>query len=115
MSEINPGDLLKKKCRPCEAGGLPLSAPDVERMAGGLSGWEIEENKKIRKEFRFKNFIEAMAFVNKLAAIAESEQHHPALFISYNKVKVTLTTHAVGGLSENDFIMAAKIDSVLLR
>ena len=61
-------------------------------------------------EFRFKNFVEAMSFVNKVAALAEGEQHHPSIFISYDKVRVTLSTHAAGGLSENDFIVAAKLD-----
>ena len=75
--------------------------------------WEVAEGKKIFRRFSFKNFKEAMAFVNKVADIAESEGHHPDIFVSYNKVKITLFTHAIGGLSENDFILAAKIEKLI--
>jgi 4a-hydroxytetrahydrobiopterin dehydratase len=87
-----------------------MGPQDVAEYLKALGGWQAEENKKIKKEFVFKDFVSAIAFVNRVAAVAEGEGHHPALFISYNKVKVTLSTHAIGGLSENDFILAAKID-----
>lgn len=112
IPKICPVDLAKKKCKPCEGGMPPLKADEAVRYLKSVSGWDIEENKKIKKEFRFKDFLTAMAFVNRVAALAEAEQHHPAIFIVYNKVKVTLSTHAVSGLSENDFIMASKIDVV---
>lgn len=72
--------------------------------------WKVVDGKKIHREFRFKNFVEALAFANNVGAIAEEEGHHPDLFVSYGKVGVELWTHAIGGLSENDFILAAKID-----
>lgn len=75
-------------------------------------GWELKED-KIERKFEFKDFKEAMAFVNKVADIAESEGHHPDIEIKYNKVEIELSTHAIDGLSENDFIVAAKIDRVL--
>lgn len=81
--------------------------------ASALQDWELEEAVKIKKEFKFKDFKESMSFVNKVAELAESEGHHPNIFIAYNKVKITLSTRAVKGLSENDFIMAAKIDAVI--
>lgn len=77
----------------------------------GASGWKLE-GKQIEKEYKFKNFIEAMKFVNRLAEVAEHEQHHPDVFIHYNKVKVMSWTHVANGLTENDFILAAKIDAI---
>jgi pterin-4a-carbinolamine dehydratase len=95
---------------------MPPLAPDVVvQYLARVSGWEAEEAQKIRKEYKFKDFKSAMVFVNKVAGLAEEEGHHPAIFISYNKVRITLTTHAVAGLSENDFNMAAKIDGLLTR
>ncbi len=90
-----------------------MGPQDVAEYLKVLSGWQVEENKKIKKEFVFKDFPSAIAFVNRVAAVAEAEGHHPALFISYNKVRVTLSTHAIGGLSENDFIIAAKTDELV--
>lgn len=75
--------------------------------------WEILENKKIKQQFQFKNFKEAMHFVNQVAEIAETEQHHPDIYIFYNKVIIELWTHFIDGLTENDFIMAAKIESII--
>lgn len=89
-----------------------MTAEEAGRYLSGRAGWQLEEDKKIKKEFRFKDFSGSMDFVNKVAKLAEEEGHHPALFINYNKVRITLTTHSIGGLSENDFIMAAKIDAL---
>lgn len=72
--------------------------------------WQVEDGKKIEKKFKFKDFKEAMSFVNKVAELAETEGHHPDIEISYNKVQIELTTHAIGGLSTNDFIVASKIE-----
>lgn len=74
--------------------------------------WKVEDEKKIEKKFKFKDFKEAMSFVNKVADLAEEQGHHPDIEISYNKVKIELTTHAIGGLSTNDFVMAAKIETI---
>src|SRR3989344_3540950 len=98
-------NLANKKCIPCEGGVQPLSADEIKPYLAELLGWQVVETKKIRKDFEFKNFIEAMQFVNKVADIAETEKHHPDIAIFYNKVSLELWTHAIGGLSENDFIL----------
>ena len=105
-------ELAAKKCIPCEAGTPPLSPDEVRKYLPEAEGWEVLEDKKIQKKFRFKNFVESMAFVNKIAQIAEEEGHHPDIHIIYSRVTIELMTHAIGGLSENDFIMAAKIDKL---
>lgn len=115
---MEPKDnLSSKRCVPCEAGGQPLSAGEVKKYSAEVPKWsvvaEAEIPQHLHREFLFKNFKEAMVFVNKVAEIAEQEGHHPDIFIFYNKVSLNLWTHAVGGLSPNDFILAAKIDAVL--
>ena len=105
-------DLLKKKCVPCEGGVKPLSRAEAQEYMNQVSGWILnKEGQKISKEFKFKDFIGAINFVNNVAELAESEGHHPDIHIHYNKVLLELSTHAIGGLSENDFIVAAKIDA----
>ena len=88
-----------------------MSEKEVKAMLEEVKGWEWKGN-KIRKVYKFKDFSESMKFVNKVADLAEEEGHHPDILISWNKVTLTLTTHAIGGLSENDFILAAKIDRI---
>lgn len=106
-------DFRNKNCVPCEGGVPPLSSDDAREYLTSLSGWELDsESKKISKKFSFKDFVQAMVFVNMVAVIAEAEGHHPDIAVSYNKVTCELTTHAIGGLSENDFIVAAKIDAI---
>ena len=106
-------DLTSKKCVPCEIGIPPLTEAEFEPMLKSLKlEWEVIDRKKIKHEFKFKDFKEAMIFVNKIADIAESEGHHPDIYIYYNKVVIELMTHASSGLSENDFIMAAKIEQL---
>lgn len=105
-------NLQEKHCIPCEVGGKPLTHQEIQTLLSQInSEWNVLDDKKIAREFSFKNFKEAMVFVNTIADIAEAEQHHPDMHIFYNKVNVELWTHAVGGLSENDFIVAAKIDA----
>lgn len=105
--------LSDKRCVACEGGTPPLAAEEARTYLTELDpAWELEE-KEIERKFKFKDFKEAMAFVNRVADLAESEGHHPEIGISYSKVKIELTTHAIGGLSENDFILAAKIDKLL--
>ncbi|MFZ3011766.1 MAG: 4a-hydroxytetrahydrobiopterin dehydratase [Minisyncoccia bacterium] len=105
-------DLSNKKCIPCEAGGVdPFSEAQAEEYLKEVSGWVLDEKaQKIWKEFKFQDFLEAIKFVNLVAGIAEGEGHHPDIHIYYNKVTLELSTHAIGGLSLNDFILAAKID-----
>ena len=107
-------DLTKKHCVPCEGGTLPLTGDILAEYAKNAPGWKVVDGKKIFRELKFKDFKSAMAFVNKAADIAEEEQHHPDIYIFYNLVRFELWTHAIGGLSENDFILATKIDSLLI-
>lgn len=108
-------DLTKKHCVPCEGGDPPLTQAQEDEFIKRVRSWFLirDGEHKLRKVFTFKDFKEAMAFVNKIADVAEEEQHHPDIYIFYNKVKIELFTHAVGGLSENDFIIAAKIDKIV--
>jgi len=106
-------DLTTKKCTPCEGGTPPLNGEKVGEYLKQIPEWTLAEGKKkISRTFKFKNFKEAMAFLNKVALIAEEEGHHPDIHLSYNKLTLELWTHAIKGLSENDFIVAAKIDSL---
>ncbi len=106
-------DLLNKKCVPCEGGTKPLDQETVAKYLTLLNNkWVVLDNKKISHEFIFENFIKAIEFINKVAGIAENEGHHPDIHIHYNKIMIELWTHAIGGLSENDFIVAAKIEKI---
>lgn len=101
---------LKKKCVPCEGGVPALDPEQVAKCVKLLTGWSLERM-RIKKNYKFKDFVAAMVFVNKVAELAENEGHHPDISIHYNQVEITIWTHAVGGLTENDFILAAKIDA----
>ncbi len=104
-------DFTTKRCAPCEAGAPKKTSAEVDEALRSLAGWDACEGKtQIHKQFRFKDFLEAMRFVNALARLAEAEGHHPDFSVHWNTVDVTLWTHATGGLSENDFIVAAKLD-----
>lgn len=106
-------DLTKRRCTPCEGGTPKLEGEELERYAAMLPSWSVVEGSRIEKEYRFPDFVQALAFVNRLGEAAEAEGHHPDVFLAWGKVKVTLWTHAIGGLSENDFILAAKADAAL--
>ena len=103
-------DLTEKHCVPCEGGTLPLPPEAVAEFMGKLVGRKNVDNLQLFKEIKFKDFKEAMVFINHVAVIAEAEQHHPDIYIFYETVRLELSTHAIHGLSENDFILAAKID-----
>ena len=105
-------DLTQKHCVPCEGGTLPFPPNAVAEYAARVPAWTVQDDKKIVREFSFADFTQAMAFVNRVAEIANAEQHHPDIYIFYDKVKLELSTHAIGGLSENDFIVAAKVDAL---
>ncbi len=105
-------DLALKKCIPCEGGTRPLDDAAAKNYLAQLPGWE-KVNQEIFKVFIFKNYYETMAFVNAVAFIANREDHHPDLEVSYKTCKVSYTTHAIKGLSENDFICAAKVNDLL--
>lgn len=105
-------DLKEKKCVPCEGGVEPFGKDKIEKYKSRVSeDWNVIDDRKIKKDYKFKDFMEGMNFAQKVAAIAEEEQHHPDMCVHYGSVDVQFTTHAIGGLSENDFIMAAKIDN----
>ena len=111
---MNEEELAKQKCVPCEGGTAPLSEGDAKAFLSRMPSWNLNsDSKKISKQFVFKDFAEALAFANKIGAIAEEEGHHPDLAVSWGKVGVELSTHAIGGLSQNDFILGAKIDKLL--
>ncbi len=105
-------DLAVKHCKPCEGGTPALSAAPLAERLKQVQGWELVEWKKIIKTFKFPNFRKALEFTVRVGELAESENHHPDIFLSWGKVKIELSTHAVKGLSENDFILAARIDEL---
>jgi 4a-hydroxytetrahydrobiopterin dehydratase len=104
-------ELARKKCKPCEGGVAPLTPEQVRPMLKGLPGWGLD-GKSIAKTYEFKNYYETMAFVNAAAWVSHREDHHPDMLVGYNKCRVTYITHAIDGLSENDFICAAKLDAL---
>lgn len=109
----NPAcDLAKNSCKPCEGGVLPLEQQEIERLLNGLDGW-TQMGKQLVKTWRFRNYHETMAFVNATAWISHRENHHPDLDVGYDTCRVGYSTHAIGGLSENDFICAAKVDALM--
>ena len=106
--------LASKSCVPCRGGIDPLSEPAARRLLEGTPGWTLEgDGKRLRRSFEFRDFLEAMKFVNRVADVAEREGHHPDIAIHWNKVDLVLWTHKIGGLHENDFILAAKIQRLL--
>ena len=105
--------LIEKRCLPCEGGTPPLAKPQIDVLSSEVPLWSLRDGHLFRS-FKFRNFKEAMVFVNSLANLAEEEGHHPDICIHYNRVDVELWTHAIKGLSENDFIMAAKADNLII-
>jgi len=103
---------LPVKCKPCEGGVSALPKEKVDRLLAQYRGWQLIGDKKLVKELKFKDFVEAKYFLDQICVIAEEQGHHPNLTLIYNKLKITLTTHAAGGLTENDFIMAKIIDGL---
>ncbi len=109
-------DLIKKKCVPCEGGVIPFDISEIHKYQKKVDGWLLKQDEKeiffLEKEFKFKNFLESQSFVNKVGNISESEGHHPDIIFGWGYSKIKITTHAIKGLSENDFILAAKIDQI---
>ncbi len=107
-------EFLKKRCVPCEGNTPPLGEKDIRNYLPEVSGWTVrDDNKEIWQEWEFKDFRRAMRFVSAVAMLAEFEGHHPDIHVRYNRVRLELSTHAIKGLSINDFILAAKIDEIL--
>ncbi|MDC0517728.1 4a-hydroxytetrahydrobiopterin dehydratase [Candidatus Pelagibacter sp.] len=107
-------DLLNKKCIPCEGGVVPFDISEIHKYQKKVDGWDIIKDKKniyfLEKNFIFKNFFESQIFVEKVGIISEEERHHPDISFGWGYAKIRITTHAIEGLSENDFILATKID-----
>jgi 4a-hydroxytetrahydrobiopterin dehydratase len=110
MSKVSE-ELVRKKCKPCEGGETPMTQTQIGHMLKGLSGWDYKDG-MIQKTFKFKTYYETMAFVNAAAWISHREDHHPDIAVGYSKATVAYMTHAIKGISENDFICAAKLDAL---
>ena len=111
---VTAADLIKKRCVTCEGGAAPLTTEQVQELLPSVSEWKLSpDRKRIRREWRVRDFMTALDFFQRIAQIAEAEDHHPDLHLTdYRKVAIEIWTHAVGGLTENDFILAAKIDQL---
>jgi 4a-hydroxytetrahydrobiopterin dehydratase len=109
-------DLLDKKCVPCEGGTFPFDISEIHKYQKKVDGWSVNQNERqiyfLEKKFIFKNFIKSQNFIIKVGEISEQENHHPDISFGWGYAKILITTHAIEGLSENDFILAAKIDQV---
>lgn len=105
--------LAKQDCIPCKKGSPPLKGADLENLRKQLGGgWLVVDDHHLEKEFKFKDFKQALDFTNEVGRIAEEQDHHPDILLSWGKARVTLWTHSVGGLSPNDFILAAKVEQL---
>ena len=110
-------DLFEKKCLPCEGGVMPFDISEIHKYQKKVDGWEIIEDEKkiffLLKKFKFENFIKSQNFINEVGKISEEEGHHPDILFGWGYAEIKITTHAINGLSENDFILAAKIDKIV--
>ena len=106
-----PAPLRERKCKPCEGGTEPLPESAARALLADVRGWELVEGKALRKTVKCKDFLDAVGLIQRIAPIAEAEGHHPDLHLTgYKRLTIELSTHSIGGLSENDFILAAKLD-----
>jgi len=106
-------ELSEKTCVPCRGSVPPLTREEISPLAAAVNNWTVIENHHIEKHFEFSDFKEALAFVNRVGTLAEDQGHHPDLSLAWGKVGVSIWTHKINGLTESDFILAAKIDSLL--
>ena len=110
-------DLKNKKCVPCEGYAIPFDISEIHKYQKKVDGWDVLKDKKkiffLRKKFIFKNFLKSQNFINKVGEISENEGHHPDILFGWGYAEIKITTHAIEGLSENDFILAAKIDQLI--
>lgn len=103
-------DLASRQCVPCRGGVPPLSAEEITKLRSQLDGWDVVNEHHLRKEFKFSDFKETQAFVNQVGEVAEAQWHHPDICYGWGRAEVTIWTHKIDGLTESDFILAAKID-----
>ena len=110
-------DLLNKKCIPCEGGVLPFDISEIHKYQKKVDGWDVIKNDNkifyLNKKFKFNNFLESQNFINKVGDIAENEGHHPDIWFGWGYAKIKIFTHAINGLHESDFVLAAKIDKII--
>ncbi len=105
-------ELAKKQCVPCHGGVPALHGAELKSLLAQLQGWQSVKEHHLHKDYSFPDFMTALAFVNRIGALAESEGHHPDIFLSWGKVGIDIWTHKINGLTESDFILAAKIDEL---
>lgn len=105
-------ELSSKQCVPCRGGVPPLTAEEIQPLLAQLNGWEVVSQHHLKKNYAFSNFAEALKFVNRVGELAEEQGHHPDICFGWGKVEVTIWTHKIDGLTESDFILAAKIDQL---
>jgi 4a-hydroxytetrahydrobiopterin dehydratase len=108
-----PSELARKTCIPCRGGVPPLSDHETEELLKQVNSWAVMENHHLVREFTFPDFVQALAAVNRVGALAEEQGHHPNLYLTWGHVRVEIWTHKIDGLTESDFILAAKIDEVV--
>jgi 4a-hydroxytetrahydrobiopterin dehydratase len=115
MAPEQVSDLAKQKCVPCAGGVPPLSAAESDKLLArlGPNGWRVVDGHHLEKEYTFRDFASALAFVDRVGATAEREGHHPDLYLAWGKVRITIWTHKIDGLTESDFVLAAKCDEAL--
>ncbi len=106
-------DLADRACVPCKGGIPPLTPEEIEPLLERVEGWNALDGHHLSKMYRFRNFVDALAFVNRVGDVAEEQFHHPDLYLSWGKVRVDIWTHKIDGLTESDFVFAAKCDRVL--
>jgi len=106
-------ELASKTCVPCRGGIPPLAGPELEALARQVPQWKVVEGHHLTRNFPFKDFLQALAFVNKVGALAEEQGHHPDILLAWGKAEITTWTHKINGLTESDFILAAKIDKLV--
>jgi 4a-hydroxytetrahydrobiopterin dehydratase len=105
-------ELCTQKCVPCQGGVPPLKGDEIAPLLGQLNGWEVVEDHHLTRLFTFPDFVQALAMVNKVGGLAEQEGHHPDIYLAWGKVRIDIWTHKIDGLTESDFILAAKIDKL---
>lgn len=105
-------ELASRECVPCRGGVPPLKGEPIAELLAQLEGWEVIEEHHLKKAYNFKDFREALDFVNQVGALAEQQGHHPDIYLSWGKVEITIWTHKIDGLTESDFVLAAKIDEL---
>jgi 4a-hydroxytetrahydrobiopterin dehydratase len=108
--------LSEKQCVPCQGGVPALKGPELSRLAGELQGgWQVVAEHHLEKEYKFQNFREALAFTNQVGELAEAQNHHPDIYLAWGQVRLTIWTHKINGLTESDFVLAAKVDKLLAK